>query len=134
MICCINVLEVCGTYSDMIVARSRTAKMSNKFAGGNISDTVQFVAKSLPCTCPKKLHCAARMKVSKVGTCWGVAVSEVAIVRLLVFTTFTTVRESAEERINLATRQPKAMGYLGEVEREDYSNLRLIRLICFCAC
>ena len=67
----INVLELCGTYSDMSVARRRAYKMSNRLAGGNRRDVVKFVAKRLRCTCMKKLNSTARKKVAKVGKCHG---------------------------------------------------------------
>ena len=89
-ICCaIYTLEICGAYSDMSVMRRRAAKTdcrlgtysdgfvvgrrTRKTGGrlvyGNRRDVVKFVAKRLPCTCLKKLHCAARKKVGKVGAC-----------------------------------------------------------------
>ena len=73
-ICCmIYLLELLGTYSDMIVVRRRAAKMGNKLVGGNRRDVVKFVVKRLPCTCLKDLHRAARKKVAKVGQCHNCA-------------------------------------------------------------
>ena len=66
----VSVLELCGTYSDMSVARRRASKMSNKLVFGNHRDVVKFVAKRLPCTCLKKLHSVARKKFAKMGKCW----------------------------------------------------------------
>ena len=65
----ISVLELCGTFCDMKVARRRATKTSNMLRGGNRRDVVKFVAKRLPCTCLKKLHIAARKKLTKVGKC-----------------------------------------------------------------
>ena len=71
-ICCIiNVLELCGTYSDWAVVGRRADKTSNRLSGGNRRDVVKFVAKRLPCTCMKKLHSATRKKVAKLGKCHG---------------------------------------------------------------
>ena len=73
-ICCtINVLELLGTYSDMVMVRRRAAKMGNKLVLGNRRDVVKFVVKRFPCTCLKKLHSATRMKVAKVGQCHNCA-------------------------------------------------------------
>ena len=72
MICTmINLLELCGTFSDCNVVRRRAYKMSSRLWSGNRRDTVKFVAKRLPCTCLKKLHSAARKKLEKVGSCFG---------------------------------------------------------------
>ena len=72
MICMmITVLELVETYSDPIVVKRRSTKMSHKLAGGNRRDVVKFVSKRLPCSCLKKLHSAARKKVEKVGKCFG---------------------------------------------------------------
>ncbi|EJK66096.1 hypothetical protein THAOC_13000 [Thalassiosira oceanica] len=69
-ICCmIYLLELLGTYSDMSVVNRRAIKISNKLIGGNRRDVVKFVAKRLPCTCLKELHCSVRKKVEKVGRC-----------------------------------------------------------------
>ena len=71
-ICCmINTLELCGTYSDKLVAERRAYRTANRLANGNRRDTVKFVVKRLPCACLKKLHSAVRKKVAKVGTCFG---------------------------------------------------------------
>ena len=71
-ICCvINVLEICETYSDLSVVKRRSFKTRLRLANGNRRDTVKFVTKRLPCACLKKLHCAARKKVAKVGACFG---------------------------------------------------------------
>ena len=67
----INMLELCGTYSDRNVVESRAAKVDYRLAGGNRRDVAKFVAKRLPCACLKKLHSAARKKLSKMGTCVG---------------------------------------------------------------
>ena len=67
----INILELLGTYSDIIVAERRDTKTYSKLLGGNRRDTVKFVTKRIPCACLKKLYSAARKKLSKVGTCIG---------------------------------------------------------------
>ena len=72
MICCmINTLELLGTRSDDVDVARRVRTTGNRLAGGNRRDVVKFVAKRLPCTCLKMLHSATRMKVAKVGKCFG---------------------------------------------------------------
>ena len=69
-ICCVIImLEICGTYSYMNVVARRAIKTGEKFARGNRRDLVKFVTKRIPCACLKKLHCAARKKLAKVGGC-----------------------------------------------------------------
>ena len=74
MICCmIHLLELLGTYSDMIVVKRRATKAGYKFIRGNRRDVVKFVVKRLPCTCLTELHHTIREKVLKVGNCFGCA-------------------------------------------------------------
>ncbi|EJK53457.1 hypothetical protein THAOC_27110 [Thalassiosira oceanica] len=67
----VSALELLGTYSDLTVVKMRYAKTSCRLAGGNRRDVVKFVAKRLPCTCMKTLHCATKRKVKKVAHCQG---------------------------------------------------------------
>ncbi|EJK58065.1 hypothetical protein THAOC_21836 [Thalassiosira oceanica] len=74
-ICCmIATLEIHGTSNGGAMdyggaTGRRVNKIITKLMGGNRRDVVKFVAKRLPCTCLKKLHSAARKKVTKMGIC-----------------------------------------------------------------
>ncbi|EJK45511.1 hypothetical protein THAOC_35871, partial [Thalassiosira oceanica] len=71
-ICCmIYLLELLGRYSDPNVVTCRANKVGNKLVCGNRRDVVKFVARRLPCTCLKELHCSVKGKVEKVGLCFG---------------------------------------------------------------
>ncbi|EJK76302.1 hypothetical protein THAOC_01942 [Thalassiosira oceanica] len=72
VICCmINLLELFGAYTDKFVVKCRANKVGNKLVCGNRRDVVKFMARRLPCTCLKELHCSVRGKVEKVGLCFG---------------------------------------------------------------